>query len=106
MRFGRFLSWSSGYEMHPSATTGTEDRLTLSWFASLKRHECASLITVSCTLSKVLEYLLLPSITDNINFGVNQFGFQRGLGCQHAHIVPSTLLSDASRKGYNLYFVL
>ena len=29
---------------HPSATTGTEDRLTLSWFASLKRHECASLI--------------------------------------------------------------
>ena len=29
---------------HPSATTETEDRLTLSWFASLKRHECASLI--------------------------------------------------------------
>ena len=29
---------------HPSATTGTEDRLTLSWFTSLKRHECASLI--------------------------------------------------------------
>ena len=31
---------------HPSATTETEDRLTLSWFASLKRHECASLILV------------------------------------------------------------
>ena len=61
-------------------------------------------ITISCTLSKVLEYLLLPSITDNINFGVNQFGFQCGLGCQHAHKVLSTLLSDAFGKGYDLYF--
>ena len=61
-------------------------------------------ITVSCTLSKVLEHLLLPSITYNINFGVNQFGFQPGLGCQHAYKVLSTLPFDASGNGYDLYF--
>ena len=48
MKFGRFLSWSSGYENAslpiPLRPLETEDRLTLSWFASLKRHECASLI--------------------------------------------------------------
>ena len=56
--------------------------------------ECSSYrpITVSCTLSKVFEYILLPFISENVNFGENQFGFQKRLGCQHAHRVLASLL--------------
>ena len=42
---------------HPSATTGTEDRLTLSWFASLKRHECASLTSKNFTNIRIAYFL-------------------------------------------------
>ena len=46
--------------------------------------ECASYrpITVSYNISKIFEYLLLPSVNSLAYFGENQIGFSAGVGCQ------------------------
>ena len=66
--------------------------------------DCSSYrpITVSCNLSKVFEYVLLPSIS-SAHFGENQLGFSSGVGCQQAHRVLINLLIDATKKGYELH---
>ena len=64
---------------------------------------CYRPITVSCNISKVFEYILLPFLTKNINEGENQFGFRHELVCQHAHKILSSLLADNSSKGNGLY---
>ena len=52
-------------------------------------------ITVTCTLSKLFEYLVLPYITKLALNDDSQFGFRSGLGCQHAHRDLTSLLKDA-----------
>jgi len=54
-------------------------------------------VSVSCSLFKVLEYLLLPFVSLNVNLGICLLGFQKGFGCHHAHKVLSSLLVQASK---------
>jgi len=42
-------------------------------------------------------------LTKYINEGENQFGFGRGVDCQHAHKILSSLLADYSSQGNGLY---
>ena len=67
--------------------------------------DCSSYrpITVSCNISKVFEYILLPFLTKNTIECESQFGFRYGMGCQHAHKILSSLLADNSSKGNGLY---
>ena len=67
--------------------------------------QCSSYrpITTTCNLSKILEYILIPHLNENINFGSNQFGFQSGIGCQHAHRVLSSALKNSMAEGSPLY---
>ncbi|XP_065584325.1 uncharacterized protein LOC136043326, partial [Artemia franciscana] len=67
--------------------------------------QCSSYrpITTTCNLSKILEYILIPHLNENINFGSNQFGFQAGIGCQHAHRVLSSALKNSMAEGSPLY---
>ena len=55
-------------------------------------------ITAACNINKVSEYVLLPFIIDFVNYDANQFGFKKGIGCQHAHRVLA-VLRDAHTKG-------
>jgi hypothetical protein len=59
-------------------------------------------IAVLCNLSKVFEYILLPSIS-SAHYGKNQLGFSPGVGCQQAHRVLINLLIDVTKKGYDLH---
>ena len=61
-------------------------------------------ITVACTLSKLIEYVLLPYIDEFVNYDANQFGFRSGLSCQHAHRVLVQLIKEATRNSSSLYF--
>ena len=68
--------------------------------------DCSSYrpVSVSCNISKVFEYILLPNLTRNISFfGENQLGFRPGVGCQHAHRVLSSILLSNSSKGKGVY---
>ena len=67
--------------------------------------QCASYrpITVSCNISKIFEYLLLPSDNSSAYFGENQIGFSAGVGCQQAHRVLVTVLTEATKKGFELH---
>jgi len=55
-------------------------------------------ITVACTLSKLIEYVLLPYIDEFVNYDANQFGFRSGLSCQRAYRVLAQLIKDATRS--------
>jgi hypothetical protein len=41
-------------------------------------------ITTACNLSKILEYILLTLLNENVNFGSNKIRFQSGIVCQYA----------------------
>ena len=64
---------------HPSATTGTKDRLTLLQFASLKRHEFASLMSLAqINLAKHLplfSFIFVPTHTFIRENGINFCSF-------------------------------
>jgi hypothetical protein len=60
-------------------------------------------IILSCNLSEVSEYILLPHLTTGTDFGENQLGFQPGIGCNHAHRILSSLLLDASRNKQSIH---
>ena len=64
---------------HPSATTGTEDRLTLSWFASLKRHECASLNSFFFSVISVITFFSDIMRNRNIQIEIKILNFMNGL---------------------------
>ena len=42
-------------------------------------------ITVACNISKLFEHFSLPHVIDAVNYDVDQFGFKKYVGCQHAH---------------------
>ena len=67
--------------------------------------QCSSYrpITTTRNLSKILEYVLIPHLSENINFGSNQFGFQADIGCQHAYRVLSSALKNSMAEGSPLY---
>ena len=67
--------------------------------------ECASYrpIMVSCNISKMFEYLLLPSVNSSAYFCENQIGFSAGVGCQQAHRVLANVLTEATKKGFELH---
>jgi len=67
--------------------------------------DCSSYrpIRVTCNLSKILEYILLPFINLNAYFRENQPGFQSRIGCQHTNRGLSCLFKDACAKGYGLH---
>ena len=67
--------------------------------------ECASYrpITVSCNISKMFEYLLLPSVNSSAYFDENQIGFSAEVGCQQAHRVLANVLTEATKKGFELH---
>ena len=81
-------------------------------FVNLKRGKsptdcsCYRPITVSCNISKVFEYILLPFLTKNIIERENQFGFRYRVGCQHAHKIMYSLLADNSSMEIVFIFVL
>ena len=60
-------------------------------------------ITVSCFMSKIFEYVLLPEITSKCDFSSFQLGFRRGVGCPQAHHVLSRLLKEAFAQKRSLY---
>ena len=70
--------------------------------------QCSSYcpITTTCNLSNILEYILIPQLNENINFGSNQFGFQSGIGCQHAHRVLASARKNSLAEGFSLYRTL
>ena len=59
-------------------------------------------ITVTCALSKLSEYVLLPHTDEFVNYKANQFGFRSGLSCQYAHRVLVQLIKEATRSSYSL----
>ena len=59
-------------------------------------------ITVSCILSKVFEYVIFSEL-DTGDFGDNQLGFQKGLGCPEAHRLLANVLMDSERNKSPLY---
>lgn len=61
-------------------------------------------ITVTCTISKVFEYVLLYDIFPRVDYVSNQFGFKPYLGCQHAHRVLTSLLLEAHNHNTELHF--
>ena len=48
-------------------------------------------ITVSCFVSKLFEYVLLPVINSKCNFILFQLGFRKGMGCVQTHHIVGRL---------------
>ena len=67
--------------------------------------ECSghSPITVSTTLSKVLERIVLPEIVSTCPLDYRQFGFRRNLSCAFAHRVLKRIISKAGSSGSPLF---
>ena len=65
---------------------------------------CASYrpITVSSTLSKVFEYVLLPDLLSNVDYMSNLFGFKPYIGCQHAN--RAIVLFEVPKNGFEVHF--
>lgn len=68
------------------------------------RNLCSSYrpITVSSTLSKVLERLLLPELLRKCKIDNRQFGFRRHLGCAFAHRLLTRIVSKAQNQSRTL----
>ena len=60
-------------------------------------------IAVSCNLSKIFEYFLLPSVNSLTYFGENQIGFSAGVGGQQAHHVLANFLTKDTKTGFKLH---
>ena len=56
-------------------------------------------ITISPIVSKVFEYCLLENYGDLLNSADNQFGFKKGLGCNHAIYSARTIVDRFTRNG-------
>ena len=60
-------------------------------------------ITVSCFVSKLFEYVLLPAINSKWNFTPFQLGFRKGMGCFQAHHIVGRLMKQAVAQKSPLY---
>ena len=55
-------------------------------------------ISVSCFISKLFEYVLLPAINSKCNLTPFQLGFRKGMGCVQAHHIDGRLMKKAVAK--------
>ena len=68
--------------------------------------QCSSYrpITVSCFMSKLFEYAVLPEVLTKCDFSDYQVGFRAGFGCSQAHHILGQLLVSAKMQKRPLYF--
>ena len=59
--------------------------------------------TMSCFVSKVFEYVLLPAINSKCNFTSFQLGFRKGMGCVQAHHIVGRLMKQSISQKSPLY---
>ena len=55
-------------------------------------------INVSCFVSELFEYVLLPAINSKCKFTPFQLGFRKGMGCDQAHHIVGRLMKQAVAK--------
>ena len=53
--------------------------------------------------NKIFEYLLLSSVNSSAYFGENQIGFSAGVRCPQVHRILATVLTEATKKGFELH---